>query len=208
MVTTTDASRYIRWFRDITLEDVPVVGGKNASLGEMHRELTERGRARAGRFRDHRRGLQRGAGRRRVYGIGSPGCCRASTAATSPRWRRRARRSDALVEAAVWPVELERAVVAGVRRARRGDAGRRSRSPCARARRPRTCPRRASPASRRPSSACTAPTRSCGVPAVLRVAVHRPGDRLSHRSRLRPPRRAPVHRRPAGWCARTSACPA
>lgn len=35
--------RYIRWFRDITLEDVPLVGGKNASLGEMYSELTQKG---------------------------------------------------------------------------------------------------------------------------------------------------------------------
>ena len=29
--------------KDVTLEDVPVVGGKNASLGEMLRELTPLG---------------------------------------------------------------------------------------------------------------------------------------------------------------------
>jgi pyruvate,water dikinase len=34
---------YIRWFRDIGLSDVPLVGGKNASLGEMYRELVPRG---------------------------------------------------------------------------------------------------------------------------------------------------------------------
>ena len=27
---------YIRWFKDIRLEDVAVVGGKNASLGELY----------------------------------------------------------------------------------------------------------------------------------------------------------------------------
>lgn len=30
---------YIRWFKEITLDDIPLVGGKNASLGEMYREL-------------------------------------------------------------------------------------------------------------------------------------------------------------------------
>lgn len=30
---------FIRWFEEIGIEDVPVVGGKNASLGEMYREL-------------------------------------------------------------------------------------------------------------------------------------------------------------------------
>jgi pyruvate,water dikinase len=36
-------SRYIRWFEEIRIEDVPLVGGKNASLGEMYRELTDKG---------------------------------------------------------------------------------------------------------------------------------------------------------------------
>lgn len=30
---------YVRWFADTTIDDVPLVGGKNASLGEMYREL-------------------------------------------------------------------------------------------------------------------------------------------------------------------------
>ncbi len=33
------SSAYIRWFSAITIGDVPLVGGKNASLGEMYREL-------------------------------------------------------------------------------------------------------------------------------------------------------------------------
>ena len=37
------AQTFIRWFSDITLADVPLVGGKNASLGEMYRNLTETG---------------------------------------------------------------------------------------------------------------------------------------------------------------------
>lgn len=37
MVATT--TRYIRWFSQLAIEDVPLVGGKNASLGEMYREL-------------------------------------------------------------------------------------------------------------------------------------------------------------------------
>lgn len=35
--------RFIRWFSEIGLGDVALVGGKNASLGEMYRELTARG---------------------------------------------------------------------------------------------------------------------------------------------------------------------
>jgi pyruvate,water dikinase len=37
------ASRFIRWFREINMADVALVGGKNASLGEMCRELVPRG---------------------------------------------------------------------------------------------------------------------------------------------------------------------
>ncbi len=33
----------ILWFRDITIEDTPLVGGKNSSLGEMYGELVRRG---------------------------------------------------------------------------------------------------------------------------------------------------------------------
>jgi len=33
----------IRWFEEISIEDIPLVGGKNASLGEMYRELASQG---------------------------------------------------------------------------------------------------------------------------------------------------------------------
>jgi len=39
----TDSQAYIRWFNEIGIEDVPLVGGKNASLGEMYRNLTAEG---------------------------------------------------------------------------------------------------------------------------------------------------------------------
>ncbi len=35
--------RFIRFFNEIGIEDVPLVGGKNASLGEMYRELSSKG---------------------------------------------------------------------------------------------------------------------------------------------------------------------
>ncbi|MBU2568856.1 MAG: phosphoenolpyruvate synthase [Gammaproteobacteria bacterium] len=35
--------KYIRWFDELTIEDIPLVGGKNASLGEMYRELAAEG---------------------------------------------------------------------------------------------------------------------------------------------------------------------
>jgi len=36
-------SKNIKWFSEIGIEDVPEVGGKNASLGEMYQNLTEEG---------------------------------------------------------------------------------------------------------------------------------------------------------------------
>ncbi|MGP1395599.1 MAG: phosphoenolpyruvate synthase [Inquilinaceae bacterium] len=37
------AARYIRWFEELSNDDVALVGGKNASLGEMYRQLTPLG---------------------------------------------------------------------------------------------------------------------------------------------------------------------
>ena len=35
--------RFIHWFKDLSIADVPLVGGKNASLGELYRELAPQG---------------------------------------------------------------------------------------------------------------------------------------------------------------------
>ena len=43
-------ARYVRWFAEITYADVALVGGKNASLGEMYRELTPLGVRQANGF--------------------------------------------------------------------------------------------------------------------------------------------------------------
>lgn len=40
---STRPLRYIRWFADVSIADIPLVGGKNASLGEMFRELASAG---------------------------------------------------------------------------------------------------------------------------------------------------------------------
>ena len=37
------AMSFIRWFAEIGIQDIPLVGGKNASLGEMYRTLTPQG---------------------------------------------------------------------------------------------------------------------------------------------------------------------
>ena len=34
---------FVLWFKDLRIEDIPLVGGKNASLGEMYAELTKKG---------------------------------------------------------------------------------------------------------------------------------------------------------------------
>jgi pyruvate,water dikinase len=36
------SKKFILWFDEISIEDVPLVGGKNASLGEMYRELSKK----------------------------------------------------------------------------------------------------------------------------------------------------------------------
>lgn len=39
----SDQNSYIRWFSELSIDDIPLVGGKNASLGEMYRELIPQG---------------------------------------------------------------------------------------------------------------------------------------------------------------------
>lgn len=43
MPPTTPSPFFIRWFAELGLGDIPLVGGKNASLGEMYRELAAQG---------------------------------------------------------------------------------------------------------------------------------------------------------------------
>ena len=35
--------KFVRWFNEVSIEDVPLVGGKNASLGEMYQQLGAKG---------------------------------------------------------------------------------------------------------------------------------------------------------------------
>ena len=42
-MTNNRAKRFILWFNELTIADVPLVGGKNASLGEMYQNLTRQG---------------------------------------------------------------------------------------------------------------------------------------------------------------------
>lgn len=38
-----EAKKYIAWFQELTIKDIPLVGGKNASLGEMYAKLGAKG---------------------------------------------------------------------------------------------------------------------------------------------------------------------
>ncbi|MBL1209015.1 phosphoenolpyruvate synthase [Geminocystis sp. GBBB08] len=40
---TTKQEKFVLWFEEVGIEDVPMVGGKNASLGEMIQQLTAKG---------------------------------------------------------------------------------------------------------------------------------------------------------------------
>ena len=82
---------FIRWFRDITLQDVPLVGGKNASLGELYRELRRAGVRVPNGFAITAGGYRHFLGPaawRSGLPIASAGC-RRPTSPTSPRaaWR-------------------------------------------------------------------------------------------------------------------------
>jgi len=39
-MTADDSKKFILWFNEIGIGDVPLVGGKNASLGEMYQNGT------------------------------------------------------------------------------------------------------------------------------------------------------------------------
>ncbi len=42
-MTNLKDKQFILWFKDLTIDDIPLVGGKNASLGEMYANLTKKG---------------------------------------------------------------------------------------------------------------------------------------------------------------------
>ena len=42
-MNSESAPTFVRWFEELSIADIPSVGGKNASLGEMYRELAPKG---------------------------------------------------------------------------------------------------------------------------------------------------------------------
>ena len=145
-----NAMRPIRWFEEIGIEDVPLVGGKNASLGEMYRELTAKGvkvpngfavTADAYRYFLRESGLDRRL-REILEGLDTR---------DMENLRQRGRQArEAILEA-----EPARRPRAGDRHRLRASCRRaapsRSTSPCAAAPPPRTCRTPASPGSRKPT---------------------------------------------------------
>jgi pyruvate,water dikinase len=103
------APRYIRWFADIGADDVPLVGGKNASLGELYRELRSAGVRVPDGFAvtvdAYRAVVESGGLQERIAGLlrGIDGSDVRALAAAGAAVR-------PLVETAPWPGELERAV--------------------------------------------------------------------------------------------------
>ena len=142
-------------FADVGRDDVPVAGGKGASLGELLRA----GIRVPGRLRGDDGGASASvvaAARARAPG-GGP---RPRT--ITPRLAAACAELRAMVESAPLPSEVAEAVVAGYAPAvPRSAAPRTCRWPCAPARPARTAPRPASPGCRTPTCGCAAPTRCC-----------------------------------------------
>ena len=95
----TPRHRYIRFFNEIAIEDAASVGGKNASLGEMYRELTAQGVRVPNGFAITAAGLpvRARAGRRRRRGCArrSPACDPMTSRTSRGAAGRRARSSTA-----------------------------------------------------------------------------------------------------------------
>ena len=141
--------RYIRWFSEIGIDDVPLVGGKNASLGEMYRELSAQGVKVPNGFAVTAEGYR--------YFLRSAGLDRRIPEMLAGLDTRRRRESARARPASPRCDPRGRAAGRPGRRNRRGlrRAGRKRESICwtwpfAAVRRPRTCPTPALPASRRP----------------------------------------------------------
>ena len=192
----------VMWFDEIGMADVPLVGGKNASLGEMIRTLQSEGVrvpdgfattaaayrsfvAANGHRRRHAIAHRRLPGRRRHaarHRRGHPATC--SWPASPRRHRRRhpRRLPEPRARRAGGPARRRRAQ----QRDRRGPAGRELRRPAGDLPQRRG---RAGAAGR--------------LPPLLRLALHRPGDQLPRRTRASTTWRSPSRSASSGWCAPT-----
>ena len=154
--------RRVIWFEDLSRGDVSLVGGKNASLGEMVRAFGAEGirvppgfATTAEAFRDY-------LAANRLNQL-SP---RRSSGSTPGSWRctRPARRSARRSLAAIGRPDTVDDIRVAYRELGGASARMTRPSRCAPVPPPRTCPMRASPGSRRPSSTFAA-RRRCSTPA-------------------------------------------
>jgi pyruvate,water dikinase len=110
MASQGTSSPHIRWFEEIGINDVPLVGGKNASLGEMYRALTPKGvkvpngfavTAEAYRYFLRESGLERRL-REILHGLDTQ---------NTEQLRQRGRQARDVILEAEMPGDLQRAIV-------------------------------------------------------------------------------------------------
>ena len=111
----TTTPRYVRFFETFGIADVPLVGGKNASLGEMYRELSPEGVRVPNGF-----AVTADAYRAMLVASGAADALHAALDGLDPsdvaELARRSRRAREVVYGAGLPDEVEAEVVAGYRR--------------------------------------------------------------------------------------------
>ena len=187
--------RFVRPFESLTLDDIPLVGGKNASFGEMIRALQPLGVRVPGGFAltaDAYKALLDGPGVRGELRAALAGSTCATSTRCGPAARSRGARSARRRSRRELLRELEAAYAALSKQYGRG--GHRRRGALERHRRGPPDGELRGPAGDLPERPrrCRAARR---LPQVLRVALHRPRDRLPRRARLRPREGLPLDRR-------------
>src|ERR1035437_2054294 len=109
------SSRYVRFFEEVGIDDVPLVGGKNASLGEMYRALSGEGMRVPNGF-----AITADAYRYVLETAGAWEPLRAELGSLDPGdvadLRRRAKRAREIVYGAPLPDDLKEQILAGYRR--------------------------------------------------------------------------------------------
>ena len=199
------ALRFIRSFDEISIDDISLVGGKNASLGEMIRELRPQGVRLADGFaitaEAYREFLREAGLDQRI-----DSSRRVPISTTWPACSSVAGKSSAIVAAGL-PHELagrnRRRLRPIERPARRTPRRRRSQQRHGRGLARRQFRRPAGNVSQCPGTRGAARR----LPPLFRVAVHRPGDFLPRGQGIRS-FRSPCRSACNGWCAPTWPRPA
>ena len=195
-------TQLIRWFRDTGLQDVPLVGGKNASLGELCRELVPKGVRVPDGFAitaDGYRYFVRSAGLAPVI----EGALAGLDVRDVEDLRRRGREVRHAMLAASLPPELEQAITAAYDLLGAGSA-----EPID------VAVRSSATAEDLPDASFAGQQETYlnvqgdaalleSVPALLRVAVHRPRDLLPRSTRGSTTSRSRCRSACSGWCAPT-----